>query len=297
MKPLSYILSLFLVLPLYVSAQDPSFWDDPYTGTPEDTVSEPTFWDDPYIGIKPDESPEPGLWDDPYYTEPEITVLTINDQGLPPEAAQYMAQAKVVDIILERNLVGGMYNTLCLPFDVPSIEESPLQGASVLRYSMTLQEGSQMILYFDPVDEIIAGVPYLIMPAVSITEPMRFNNAMITTIEGQKDEGVILDFVGILDPYQIPYDHATMFLGANNTLYYSNNDGTSMRGLRAYFAPHYNAKIPARLRIGRPGEIYTDLDRSLIADYEQSMKIVFDGQLYVLYKGKTYNIFGNLIKQ
>jgi len=296
MKPLSFILCTVLMLPLYVCAQDsdPTFWEDPYNGIPEDTVGEPIFWDDPYVGIPEDTVGDPGTWDDPYYTDPVLTELTITDNGLPPEAEECMQKGTVLTITLQRNLVGGMYNTLCLPFDVPDVANSPLAGCKVVGFQEAYIEDNALIINFDYVTSINAGDPYLIAPSTAITAPMIFPNTTITAVTGNRLDGGAMDFVGILAPYQIPYDHATLFLGTNNTLHYANNDGSSLKGLRAYFAPHDSQKLPAKLLIG-PRQNATELT-SIQDCQSQVKKVVLDGKMYIVTNGQVRDMLGLIIK-
>ena len=65
-----------------------------------------------------------------------------------------------------RPMLSGSFNTICLPFDLASLEGTPYEGATVMEYtgaSYRMQNGEGMVdLNFEQVTKITAGEPYLI---------------------------------------------------------------------------------------------------------------------------------------
>lgn len=223
-----------------------------------------------------------------------LTLLDLDEEtGMPADVQ--VSETTPMLVRLKRNLRGGMYNTLCLPFAIPSLEGTPLEGASVVEYVSSEIVDNVLKVYFNTATSIQAGVPYLIMPEEDITEPMTFSNVLISTLTPQTVSTEAMDFIGIFNPFNMPNDGQSMNLGENNTLYYSNGDGTSMKGFRAYFAPHTNgAPIPARLYINARG-IVTEIEESAIDAINDGLYMQ-DGTIRVLHHGKKYSLIGNLIK-
>jgi hypothetical protein len=80
---------------------------------------------------------------------------------------------------------GGMYNTLCLPFSATKAQQpSVLQNATIVQFTgvnanLYDESGEPVVeLQFTKVDDIVAGVPYLVMPQTDITSEMTFTNIL-----------------------------------------------------------------------------------------------------------------------
>jgi hypothetical protein len=104
-----------------------------------------------------------------------------------------------VAIKIDRKLVGGMYNTMCLPFDIAGKEAfsqivyadgsgSPFAKVgeeypfSLVKYVGTQTGENELILDFDELGAAVtlqANTPFLLKPNADITKPLKYNAARI----------------------------------------------------------------------------------------------------------------------
>ena len=151
-----------------------------------------------------------------------------------------------ISISLNRKLVKGVWNTICLPFDVSEAQAKSAFGADV-RIAALNAESKGNTLRFDnkTAEGIKAAVPYLIMPSeVKADDKYEFYNvsikpenvtpaAAVSTSDGFAFKG-IYNKVDITQGINNSESYAA-FLGANNTLFKAKS-GTTTKGFRAYFA-------------------------------------------------------------
>ncbi len=204
-----------------------------------------------------------------------------------------------------RTLTSGMYNTLCLPFDLATLDGTPLAGAELLELSnveVRETETTQDInLQFTETSELIAGVPYLIQPTSDITLPMEFNNVMIATTEGTIDGFDVVTFNGILSPVTLfEGDKSVLFLTSNNILAWPNVTA-NMNGMRAYFQladteESSPMQMSARISVDR-GSTTEDIIVLIPTEpQETATKIMRNGMIYILRNGEIYTIQGTKLK-
>lgn len=204
-----------------------------------------------------------------------------------------------------RTLTSGMYNTLCLPFDVPTLDGTPLAGAELLELSnveVRETETTQDInLQFTETSELIAGMPYLIQPTSDITLPMEFNNVEIATTEGTIDGFDVVTFNGILSPVTLfEGDKSVLFLTSNNILAWPNVTA-NMNGMRAYFQladteESSPMQMSARISVDR-GSTTEDIIVLIPTEpQETATKIMRNGIIYILRNGEIYTIQGTKLK-
>ena len=151
-----------------------------------------------------------------------------------------------ISISLNRKLVKGAWNTICLPFDVSEAQAKSVFGADV-RIAALNPESKGNTLMFDnkTAEGIKAAVPYLIMPSeVKADNQYEFYNVSIkpenTTPAATVSTHDGFAFKGIYNKVDITQDinnskSYAAFLGANNTLFKAKS-GTTTKGFRAYFA-------------------------------------------------------------
>lgn len=148
-----------------------------------------------------------------------------------------------VNISLNRKLVKGAWNTICLPFDVSEDQAKSAFGADVRIAALNAESKGNTLVFEDKKAEgIKAAVPYLIMPSeVKADNQYEFYNVDIKA--GDAGQAATLDgfaFKGIYNKVDITQDinnseSYAAFLGANNTLFKAKS-GTTTKGFRAYFA-------------------------------------------------------------
>ena len=104
-----------------------------------------------------------------------------------------------VAIKIDRKLVGGMYNTMCLPFDIagkeafsqivyadgpgsPFAKEGGVYPFSLVKYVGTVAGDDVLMLDFDELgaaETLPANTPFLLKPNADITTPLKYNAARI----------------------------------------------------------------------------------------------------------------------
>lgn len=204
------------------------------------------------------------------------------------------------NVYVFRSLVGGMYNTLCLPFALNSLKGTCLEDATVLEYSHSKDLDGDILLYFDAVTDMKAGVPYLVEPQADIDMPMDFMGVQITEtdeeIAGDPDDNDIT-FNGILAPKSLTAnDKSILFLVSGNRLAWANADA-EMFGMRGYFSlpeGEYD-KLRTRARIVTSESTTTDIQQTTTTS-TNAQKLILNGMLYILKDGQLYTVFGTKVK-
>ena len=216
-------------------------------------------------------------------------------------------------ITVDRKLQGGMYNTMCLPFDIngksslDNIKNQdgsktllPSNTTSILRFkgSQTITTGSgEDVLELSFVElgaseTLPANEPFLIMPANDMTEIMYFTNVTISNTNNQEPtDGVT--FIPVIAPTTIAGGEETnnLILVADNRL--ALNAGGEMLGLRGYFhATDLPAGVRARMRIGNTT---TEIE-NIAPDQPTTIKVMYNGQIYILRGDEIYTLTGARVK-
>ncbi|MCQ2341918.1 MAG: InlB B-repeat-containing protein [Paludibacteraceae bacterium] len=206
---------------------------------------------------------------------------------------------KTVDATVIRALTPGMFNTFCLPFDLSAdqIANSDLAGSEIVRLTDADFDGASLSITFDYVDEISAGVPYLIIPAQATTE-MVFTGVKITEDEGLTDVVPGIEFVATLVPTQLtPGDKDLLFVTSGNAVKSPKaGEISKMKGLRAYFhitsAQISVAMRSAGISIGRRlPTVVTELDE--VTDTMLNGKMIINQHLYIRHNGHMYGVEGH----
>lgn len=173
-----------------------------------------------------------------YVSLPTIPLSESEDNKIEPKSD--------VNISLNRKLVKGAWNTICLPFDVSEDQAKSAFGADVRIAALNAESKGNTLEFEDKKTEgIKASVPYLIMPSEVNTDNMyEFYNVDIKAGDaGQTDTKYGFAFKGIYNKVDITQDinntgttdSYAAFLGANNTLFKAKT-GSTTKGFRAYFA-------------------------------------------------------------
>ena len=233
-------------------------------------------------------------------------------------------QGTTHDVRVYRRLQAGMYNTICLPFNVDQLP-SELAEATVLRLVSSKLENEEVseetlsdnnvTLNFEQVDfsegnKMYAGYPYLIMPKTDITGWITFagiNKDSVYTGEGKTITTDYASMHGHINPSTIEASHTTLLLVAGNQLAVPMDDG-EMLGLRAYFtlegtAAAYDMGGQSVLQIGKkvttdtpevpevPEEIETTQPSR-----EKPRKVMYEGKIYIIRGEEVYNMKGERVK-
>lgn len=205
-------------------------------------------------------------------------------------------------LLKDRVLQADMWNTLTLPFALPTLEGTPLEEAEVLTYSSASTDAQLgLALQFSRTTSMQAGVPYLVKPATTLAaNHIFFEDVIIDTLTYIQGADQSVSFMPALHPTTLVAGQTNIFVGANNQLYYpsaSGTQGTKMKGMRAYFRVNSQSQAPAYILI-EDDELGTDLTTSLaeIIEADAPVKVLQNGRLYILHAGAVYDIQGRRIQ-
>ena len=141
-------------------------------------------------------------------------------------------------IKMNRTLVTGKWNTLCVPFDISEQQINKLWG-----YSTSLMEFKSVtdeVMYFERVVEIKAGVPYLIKPERAVTFPQfTYDNNIVVAMQPFSSSWGDYLYSGVYSPRawnlnNISGNEYYWDEGAQS-LERSSSSTVPLKGLRAYF--------------------------------------------------------------
>ena len=181
-----------------------------------------------------------------------IQSLTLNESTSNSTAIQN-ANGQMSEVTLSGR------NTLCLPFNLTAAQiaaHKDFAGAKLMELNTNGKNGfdatdGTLYLAFKEATAITAGVPYLVKwdaAGTDITSPVFFgvtiNATASTTVSDYDDELAEVQMVGCYSPVSVDAnDKSILFLGDNNTLYYSTVN-RSIRSCRAYFSVPYINQTP-----------------------------------------------------
>ena len=158
-----------------------------------------------------------------YYSDyrPVIYVMDEQQDFNSPSANIQNATVRLV-----RTLSSSNWNTFAVPFAINDMEGTIRQYASV--------DGTTMV--YTNANSIAAGVPYLVKPTTTITNPT-YTDVTLTSTEAQTVTKGNYSFVAIYSPTNIyAADNTQRFLKTDGYLYYPTSETAGrLKGMRAYF--------------------------------------------------------------
>lgn len=223
-----------------------------------------------------------------------------NNNDITGTVAPYANQPASITLVRDLHLYE--WNTLTLPFgmDAAQIEEAFGVGTKVAMLTTSrIKSTNSVYIGFSYVNQIEAGKPYLINPTKQVTEDIV---PVIINTSTQTISTTILDMIPVLDEETWVANENNFFLGPDAYLYQDAADGV-MPPLRAYFQFHgltsqQLSNIRARVAFGE--DEATDLEDLEIMDepmsQEEAIKVIENGQLYIIHGGVKYNIQGQVIR-
>ena len=175
--------------------------------------------------------------------------VNLTDNG---DNSAAIVNKQVADVTLSGRKLwkDGDWNTLCLPFSLASLTNTPLEGANVMELDTeatynsgkkTGLDGTTLYLYFKDATSIEAGVPYIVK--WDATTPDYVENPCFTGVTVEKDLNNVTftggAFKGTYAWQQYTVENKSiLLLGTQNTLYWPKPDGNtypSIGACRAYF--------------------------------------------------------------
>lgn len=160
---------------------------------------------------------------------------------------------KTVTVNTVRTLTGGIWNTLCLPFDVAKSDLEQTLGQDVQLRTFTGYADN--VMAFTPANEISAGTPFLIKLNTTVENPT-FHAVTISNAPAATVTFGDVSFVGTYSPVDLETDGTELFITKNNTLSVPAATTNTMNGMRAYIrVPGTFNPSAARLAIDEPTAI------------------------------------------
>ncbi len=233
-----------------------------------------------------------GNMSQPYQVFPQVQITDQADNT----ATIAANTGKQVDVALTRSLSPDYWNTLCLPFDMTAEQVQTCFGIGTRIVSLVnarLDANGELNLVFDDVQTITAGTPYFIQPSQQVVNPL-ISQVVLSSAQHPVTIAGIVEFVGLTNAVTLTAnDNSVIFLGADNLLYFP-SETAAIRPLRAYFHLFTATQQKVRsARIAFRNEVTTDIEEHIVADTPQ--KVLVNGQIYILYRGNTYNLQGQIV--
>jgi len=251
----------------------------------------------------------------------ESELTNENDIKATLEAMQNAATAATVatvttNLTIQRTLYkDGWLNTICLPFDLPTLDGTPLEGGELFEFdhaNVDMSGGTSTLdMVIVPANGIVAGKPYFIRWANTgeVIREMEFKDIVITATVGSEvvgQEGNVhfkghLGMLHIEKEDELDSNYANLYLAAENKFRWpAPNDATNMKGFRAYFRVYVGGAgngaprrgMSARIVFGE--QVATGMENAEAVN--GARKLVENGQIVIIRNGERYNMAGQVIK-
>lgn len=165
-----------------------------------------------------------------------VPSLEISDTDFEADAKIKEYDQTAVHFKLKRSFVADdTWYTICLPFNVAKEQLVEVFGGENVELR-TFHHMEGMVMYFKPVYDLAAGVPYLIKPNKNL-DNLLFENVKID-MAAHPDLQVGADGYFMKGTYQateLNPDGTNLFLGDNNTFFRPSENDHRMKGTRVYF--------------------------------------------------------------
>lgn len=165
-----------------------------------------------------------------------VPSLEISDTDFEADAKIKEYDQTAVHFKLKRSFVADdTWYTICLPFNVAQKQLVEVFGGENVELR-TFDHMKGTVMYFKHVDDLDAGVPYLIKPNKNL-DSLLFENVKID-MAAHPDLQVGADGYFMQGTYQATVlnpDGTNLFLGDNNTFFRPSENDHRMKGTRVYF--------------------------------------------------------------
>lgn len=165
-----------------------------------------------------------------------VPSLEISDTDFEADAKIKEYDKTAVHFKLKRSFVADdTWYTICLPFNVAQKQLVDVFGGEKVELR-TFDHMEGTVMYFKPVYDLAAGVPYLIKPNKTL-DSLLFKNVKID-MAAHPDLQVGADGYFMKGTYQateLNPDGTNLFLGDNNTFFRPSENDHRMKGTRVYF--------------------------------------------------------------
>ena len=186
-----------------------------------------------------------------YFALDDVVISTA-DQVVLSESEPNVLETKVADVTVGRTIQGGVWNTLCLPFNAGKNTIAQATGNAVEDVSLrTFTSYADGAMIFESTDTVSAGTPFLVKVATTSENPffplasLKGDASALTVAHGSAR------MTGTLAPTDI--GPTGLFLTASGELKKGSGGNTTLKGLRAYFTVASGASARLLFRDGTMG--------------------------------------------
>lgn len=212
-------------------------------------------------------------------------------------------------VYVKRELDAESYSTICLPFNLETLDGTSYEGASVLEFisanPSNVNGDNRISLNFTEVTFGVgkgmrAGVPYLIKVANAVSDEKMFWNVTCPDIDnkGKTVTKGDVTFHGLLNPTTFSKDQVKdkLFLTADNRLVsLYGQDSFTINGLRGYFTVKEGAQN-VEYMLNLPDKVVTSTPMVNMADSLQVTKYLWNGQIYIQRGNEVYDLTGMRVR-
>ena len=148
-----------------------------------------------------------------------------------------------------RPLTGGIWNTLCLPFDVDmdAMEAALGEDQNIKLRTYDSFDATNNVMNFTPVTGSIvipAGTPFLVWLKTSVESP-KFDWVTVKNTAAKTVTDNNVSFVGTYNPVNLNTNGTHLFLTKSNTLAIPGAGTNQIKGMRAYISVPESMKFTA----------------------------------------------------
>ena len=170
-----------------------------------------------------------------------LPLITLDENDAAPKTLLDNYLNEPVDLKLIRTFKGGIWNTVCLPFQSNygawshnNIIEGLTKSLNQELRLFNSVQSNNTLQFRDGKEHISGGTPYLLKIDRDLVNPI-FHNVVITTSTPQKETHGDYSLVGTFGPTDLKTDGTNVFLGTDNVLYKPAAGTNMLKGIRAYF--------------------------------------------------------------
>ena len=235
-----------------------------------------------------------------------VSGVIVLDENATSDADIVAANGSAKIPAIKRSFTGGMFNTICVPFNVgESSELTRIFGEGYELVEMKIATIVDDVLYLEfgaPESNIQYGRPYLIKPTKNVTNPVFSAHTINKSTSHLTVTGTAADYIGNFVKQTVSANENTLFLGADNKLYWAPADSEiTIKGFRGYFNIKSDSGAPRRARLVLDGgQVATEVelaDGALPDAIGRGVsKFIENGQLVIVKDGVYYNAFGFRVK-
>lgn len=193
-----------------------------------------------------------------------------------------------ISVEVTRQFTPGSLYTISLPFTLENV--SSVFGNQAYEYTSLAKDGDDVVLYFNKVNTIEAGKPYLIEPTKDV-HGFSVDNVTLSNATNYISFGVgttTVDMEAVLSAGEDDMTDGKYWLALDRYLY---NNETRLLGLRAVFNINSASGIAPRARVAFRENTTTGLS-NITNDENTTIKVIENGQLIIIRNGEKFNAQG-----